>query len=261
MKIIPFAFSLLVLAVSGPLCQLKAQTQTKPSQVLADFRKDQQSSPSQIPAATQRAVLSKVFRKYFTDDSKCNTGFELSSKDYLKAARNAGQIVPSIVDSATGSFTAPGQSQTAYVISVNECNASHADNFGTKRIAIFAGQQLIADLDVDFHSSIFKKTDLDADGIDELLMTTGDMAQGVLTALATLFSFRGGQLKILEDFGTVLEDSCASEAPGSNARAAVLSIGAATPGKMPKIRSDIYSSSCRVGAKRWQFVATGKMPE
>jgi hypothetical protein len=210
---------------------------------------------------TQRAVLSKVFRKYLTDDSKCNSGFDLNSNDYLKAARNAGQIAPSIVDMATGSFTAAGQSQTAYIISVNECNASHADNFGTKRIAIFAGQQLIADLDIDFHSSIVRKTDLDADGIDELLMSTDDMAQGVLTGMATLFSFQGGRVKVLEDFGTVLEDSCASQSPGSNARAALLSIVPATPGKMPKIRSDIYSSSCRSGAKRWKFVVTGKMPE
>ncbi len=261
MKTIPLI--LLMVAITTP--GLLAQTQTTPAlrkqrQILFDFRVVRKSAAARIPLATQRTVLSQVFRKYLTDDAKCNPQFDASSgTDPLQAARNAGQIVPAIVDMASGSFTAPGQSQTAYVISVSECNASHADNFGTKRVAIFSGKKLIANMDVDFKSSIVRKTDLNGDGVDELLMTSGDMNQGTIIEMAALFGFQSGRLRLIEDFGTVTEDSCASGMPGSSAEASVLSFSDTEPGKMPRLRIDNYKASCR-NAKRWRFLSTGKMP-
>ena len=248
---------LLLLPFTTPL----AQRPVTPKQVLVDFRQNRITTPPKITPATQKFVLSKVFRRYLTDENKCNRNFAGNGvDDYLRAARNAGQIVPAIVDSVTGSFTAPGQTQTLYVISVSECNASHADNFGTKRVAIFSGQQLVADLDVDFRSTIEKKLDLNLDGLDELLMTSGDMAQGTLIEMASLLSFENGRLKVLEDFGTVTEDSCASGFPGSTAKGSVIWITPVPFGQMPKLRQDNYESPCRT-TKRWRFISTGKMQD
>jgi hypothetical protein len=231
----------------------------KPQQILFDFRVERMSGPPKIPFATQRRVLSRVFRKYLTDESKCSSQFDASNgSDPLKAARDAGQIVPSILDTATGSFTTSGRPETLYVISVSECNASHADNFGTKRVAIFAGQQLIADADVDFKSSIVRKTDLNGDGMEELLMASGDMHQGVLTETAALLGFQNGRVRIVEDFGTVTEDSCGSGVTGSSSKASVVSISDVVDGKMPRLRIDNFEASCRK-AKRWRFLSTGKM--
>ena len=114
--------------------------------------------------------MSTVFPKYLNAESKCKDVDTTGSEDYLAAMRKAGQIVPSILDMATGSFTASGQVETAYVISAGECNASHADNFGSKRLAIFSGNKLVLDVDANFKSSILKKTDLNPNGVDELLM-------------------------------------------------------------------------------------------
>ncbi len=228
-------------------------------QLLIDFRPNQNSSPVKIAPATQRTVLSKVFRRYLTDPNQCKSGFDASNgADPLAAARKAGQMVPSIVDVETGSFTAPGQTQTAYVIDVSECNASHADNFGTKRVAIFSGQQLVADVDADFMSEIVRKTDLNGDGIDELLMISGYMGQGTLTEMATLVSFQNGRRSVLQDLGTVVEDSCASGSPGSTSKASVLYTPAFAPGLMPKLTQENYVASCRA-TKRWRFVSTGMM--
>ena len=229
----------------------------KIAQVLMDFRVDRPVISVRIPPATRRTVLSKMFRRYLTDENKCNRDFATNSEDYLKAARNAGLIVPSIIDSATGSFTAPGQVQTAYLVSVSECNASHADNFGTKRLAIFSGQQMVADVDVDFKSSIIRKTDLDGDGVDELLMTSGDMNQGTQVEMGGLLEFRNGRMRLIEDLGTVYEDSCGSGMAGSSAQAAVITVQNAAPGRMPKLKIDNYETSCRKN-KRWRFVSTGK---
>lgn len=230
----------------------------KERQVLHDFRRENVGKSSRVPAATQRMVLSKVFRRYLTDDKKCRSDFEPSGDNYLASARNAGQIVPSIGDVVTGSFTAPGQTQTAYVIWTYECGATHADNYGSKRVAIFSGQQLVADVDADFNGNIVRKTDLDSDGVDELLMSAGDMAQGTVIEVAELVEFRNSRRRVIEDFGTVVEDTCASGFPGSSSRAAVISISDLEPGRMPKLRMDIYVSKCG-DVKRWRFQSTGKM--
>lgn len=231
----------------------------KDRQLLVDFRNDHASTPFKMTQAAQRTVLAKLFRRYLTDQNQCKPDFDASNgDDRLAAARKAGQMVPSITAMATGSFTAAGQTQTAYVIEVSECNATHADNFGTKRLAIFSGQQLVADVDADFMREIVRKTDLNGDGIDELLMTSGDMAQGTLIEMATLVSFQNGRRKVLQEFGTVVEDSCASGFKGSTSKASVLYTPAFAPGLMPKLIQENYVASCR-NTKRWRFVSTGMM--
>ncbi len=252
---------LLLLAFVAFVTGAPAQTPTmqKDRQVLLDFRIDRKLNDVRIPAATQRNVLSKVFRRYLTDSNRCNSGVDTSKgTDPLAEARKAGQMVPSIIDMTTGSFTAANQTQTLYVISVSECNASHADNFGTKRVAIFSGQQLVADVDADFASSIVRKTDLNSDGIDELLMNTGDMSMGTLTEMATLVSFQGGRRRVIQDFGAVVEDSCAAEMPSSTSEASVIYISDVVPGNMPKITQENYSSSCRGKTRHWRLVSRGK---
>jgi hypothetical protein len=262
MRKLPF----ILLTIAATANVILGQKEFKPipqktKQTVMDFRVTRNSPPPKIPVATQRAILGKVFKRFLNDAAKCNSQFEGNgTDDPLKAARNAGQIVPTINDMVTGSFTAPGQTQTAYVISVSECNASHADNYGTKRIAVFSGPQLVADLDVDFKDYVLLKMDLNSDGVDELLMTGGDMNQGIETEVAALVDLQSGKLKVIQDFGIVSEDSCASEMPGSTSKAALLSIMDLVPGTMPKIKMDNYVSSCR-GPKRWKFLSSGKMPD
>ena len=259
MKTVCFLLVLVSLAVAQKPAQQKAQ---KPAlqndrQVLFDFRNERTGAPT-IPKATERNVLSKVFHRYLTDENKCNPQFDASNgSDPLAAARKAGEIVPSISAVATGSFTAAGQSQTLYVISVSECNASHADNFGTKRAAIFSGQQLVADLDVDFRQNIERKTDLNNDGIDELLMTGGDMHQGVVEEMAALLNFQNGRMQVVHDFGFVVEDSCASMSRGSAAKASVLYISDVVPGNMPKLTMETYQAGCNK-TRRWRLISRGK---
>lgn len=231
---------------------------TKDRQILLDFRKERNLPAHKISAATQRTVLTKVFRRYLTDENRCSSQFfDNNTQEPLLAARRAGQIVPSITGTVTGSFTGPGKNETLYVIFVGECFASHADNFGSRRVAIFSGQQLVADVDVDFKQNIERKTDLNSDGIDELLMTSGYTNQGTTYEMATLFSFQNGRAQAIEDFGSVYEDYCASGSPGSNANASVIYLSDVFPGRMPKLTMENYTSSCRK-VRRWKFVSRGK---
>ena len=250
---------LILLVIASPVGAQNPPLQ-KGRQILLDFRKEQHNPPPKISAATERMVLSKMFRRYLTDQSRCNQNFDAgNNSDYLAAARRAGEIVPSIFTVATGSFTAAGQQQTLYLVSVSECNASHADAFGTKRVAIFNGQQLVADLDVNFKNNIEIKTDLNGDGIDELLLSSTDTHQGVVEEMATLVSFQNKQVQVIHDFGLVAEDSCASLMPGSASKASVLYISVDAPSTMPKFTMENYQAGCN-RAKRWRVISRGKMP-
>src|ERR1041385_8537591 len=102
MKPLILCLALISLAVAQkPMMQ-------KDRQVLFDFRGNDDTTTTKVTPALQRMVLSKVFRRYLTDTNKCNFPAD-AGEDYLAAARKAGQIVPSIGDVETGSFTAPGQ--------------------------------------------------------------------------------------------------------------------------------------------------------
>ena len=103
-----------------------------------------------------------------------------------------------------------------------------------------------------------RKTDLNSDGIDELLMNTGDMSMGTLTEMATLVSFQGGRRRVIQDFGAVVEDSCAAEMPSSTSEASVIYISDVVPGNMPKLTQENYSSSCRGKTRHWRLVSRGK---
>lgn len=227
---------------------------------LFDFRLETRSNPPRITAAMSRKVLSAVFPKYLSDSRYCKEDVDTAgAEDYLAGMRKAGQIVPAILDTVTGSFTAAGQDQVAYLISVGECNASHADNFGSKRLAIFSGNRLVMNADAEFMSGILKKTDLDMNGIDELLMSVSDMHQGILEEVAALFAVRGRSLAKIEDFAKVYEDSCASLMRGSAIKASVIFLGPAPSGRLPNFQVENYRSRCG-RTKQWKFASRGTTP-
>ena len=225
---------------------------------LFDFRLATRNNPPRTTRAIERKVLSTVFPRYLNDERNCKEDVDTPG-EYLAAMRKAGQIVPSILDAATGSFTAPGQDQVAYVISVGECNASHADNFGSKRLAIFAGNKLVLDTDVNFKSGILRKTDLNLNGVDELLMFGGDMHQGILIETAALYELQGMKLVVLQDFQKVYEDSCASLITGSGIEASVIFLPTARSGQMPAFEVENHRSRCGK-TKRWRLTSKGINP-
>jgi len=247
-----------VLLLSTLACS-KIAAQTNRDQ-LFDFRTETRNNPPRITSAASKKVLSAVFPKYLSDERFCKGDVGSSdAEDYLAAMRKAGQIVPAILDLATGSFTVRGEQQTAFLISVGECNASHADNFGSKRLAIFTGDKLVLNVDAEFKSGILAKTDFDANGINELLLNGGDMNQGILTETAALYEVRNRKLVNIKDFQKVYENSCATLMRGSGLQASVILIAPTRSDRMPDFPVENYRSACS-RTKRWRFMSKGVMP-
>jgi hypothetical protein len=112
---------LLLLLTLATLTMAQQAELKKDRQILFDFRNVRNTMPRKITPATERSVLTRVFRRYLTNQNQCNS-----------------QLL------------------------------------------------LVADVDVDFKENIERKTDLNGDGIDELLMTSGYTNQGTTTDQAAL---------------------------------------------------------------------------
>jgi len=69
--------------------------------------------------------------------------------------------------------------------------------------------------------------------------------------MAALLSLQNGRMRVIQDFGTVVDDSCATAMPGSTTKAAVLTVMNAAPGQMPRIKADKYVAGC-TKVKRWR---------
>ncbi|HXR99268.1 MAG TPA: hypothetical protein VN724_01820, partial [Pyrinomonadaceae bacterium] len=63
--------TLFLLLAFASFAAAQTPTMQKDRQVLLDFRIDRKLNDVRIPAATQRNVLSKVFRRYLTDSNRC----------------------------------------------------------------------------------------------------------------------------------------------------------------------------------------------
>src|SRR5258708_2137447 len=204
------------------------------NQLLFDFRHPPtKKSRPKLSAAAQDKIISTIFHSYLKEGERCSD--EIYS---IEEARAKGQISPTIEDSAIGSFTATGTKQTAYTINVGECNASHADGFGTKRLVIFENQKLVANVDADQHSEILQVFDLDQDGINELLLDGGFMNQGISVEHSILVDFQEGKLRVVHDFGQTSYDSCPSGQKKSSSGALAIFYTTLVKGQMPEFRTD-----------------------
>lgn len=149
-------------------------------------------------------VLRALFPRFHTNEAQCRDAGSLEN------ARIRGEIVPRVAAAVAGSFTAPRAQETLYLVSVGECFASHAENFGTQRLAVFRNGTIVANALADGSEYIARVADFDGDSQDELVMTGGFTNQGVTEGWATLKEFRGANLSVIADFGKVYEDTCGS---------------------------------------------------
>jgi hypothetical protein len=176
-------------------------------------------------AEERQAVLGALFPTFLDDANKCDTS--VTPID-LASQRGRGQVVPSIQGKVKGAFTAAGASETLYLVSVGECFASHADNFGSMMIAVFNGDKVVAKAITDGGTDIERIVDLTGDGKQELVLTTGFFQNGELTQTARIVNVAPDDLVVVKDFGGVMDDSCSADFGDKSSDFSVITVKAGT---------------------------------
>ncbi|HJU56480.1 MAG TPA: protein kinase [Pyrinomonadaceae bacterium] len=163
---------------------------------------------------------------------------------------------------AEGSFTAVGAKETAYIIDTH--SGSPADNDGPKYLAIFSGENYVADYPVPNLSLIVRPLDLNRDGVNELLLGYYYMQMGQAMEWAKLVHIQQGQLRVIKDFGTTYFNACEAELENNPGLAAAVVFQAPAPaGQMPELRVDNYKAACpSEGADaQWKYTNEAKLPD
>jgi serine/threonine protein kinase len=238
-------------------------------EMLYDFRqqRDSETTQKRLSIEEERKILSAIFKSYLTNESQCE-GYEgdVSNQEGLRTARNDGYIVPKIIDSATGSFTAPGMQQTAYLIMTGECGAPHVVNWGTKRLAVFSEDRLLVNVDIQDHTSIIGTYDLNGDGINELLLTGGYAQSGYIGEWGAIISVKDSRLHFDKKLESVWDSTCASMATKPSVTAAVIYYTRGAGDTPPEIRVDNYQAKCVEDEEApkpsaFRYISSGKLPK
>ena len=176
--------------------------------LLFDFRNPPPSRTAPAaPAENQHRLLSAVFPRYLAKTSDCVSDSLSTDAAELKAAREAGQIVPQLGAAVEGSFTAAGARQTAYLIQVGECGAWTRSYWGTYRLAVFEGERLVAAVEAR-GEAIAAAMDVNGDGIEEILISGCGFGTGTVTCTAAFVSMAKGSMRVIRTFPEVYNDPC-----------------------------------------------------
>lgn len=161
----------------------------------------------------------------------------------LAGARRLGAASPVVDSLKEGSFGGPGQKETAYLVHVGECNGTHADGFGSKRLVVLNQGRVVANLEVPFEH-LETTRDVDGDGVDELLLSGGGMGQGLLVLHAQLANVKPDRLLPRRAFDEVLTDGCGSSLGGNEASGSRISYVPGQKGELPAFHMERVRSTC-----------------
>lgn len=164
-----------------------------------------------------------LFAKLFPVYQKDLAGRSCDKSSTMAEARALGEFVPEITGRAEGSFTATNAKEVLYLINLNECNASHAENFGSSLFVVMnhAGEVILRVRD-EGRQDVLEIVDLDGEGREELLLDASFFGMGISTSSLRLVEFRRGSssqktvkgsLRVIRDFGVTYENDCNGSGP------------------------------------------------
>lgn len=200
-------------------------------QILWDFRKDSALDSQKISKAETSAVL-----KYLFGD-EANQKIEIRNR-------------------VSGAFTKPNAKETLYYLSgcedddskqfTTDCPHVSWDSVGW--LAIYDGTTPVLKINEALGSRIEKVTDVNGDGISEILSFGGYNGMGISNESLSLGQISAGKYQAITDFQGYV-DNCAEgdtvAAGDKSARAAVISYMPANGGKMPEFSADYFKGKCK----------------
>jgi S1-C subfamily serine protease len=240
--------------------------------VLFDWRKTDSFKPATVDKDLEKRIIEEVSKVHREKPPAPAPSPQGSPQATETPGEEPPWLKPSEMDNAvitgvsTGSFTAAGLQQTAYLIDTR--TGSHADNFGPKYLAIFNGETYVADFPVSNLSLILQAYDLNRDGINELLLAYSYTQMGEVQEWAKLVQVSQGKLRIIRDFGTTYRLTCGSEsASDKGIDSSVIFFAPPAPNnQMPDFRVDNYRAPCTAegtepAREQWKYTSTGKLTD
>jgi hypothetical protein len=189
------------------------------------------------PGGSDGAAMAALFPKQLRSLEECPADAPADAAAQIAM----GLTMPILEQAVHGSFTRSKADQIAYVVHLNTCNTSHAENFGPTRIYVVEAGKTVAEGD---GSHVNRVLDIDQDGADELVVSAGGIGQGILEENAKVLALSGGNIRVMQDFGSVLVDDCGTMLPGA---ASKLTRVLVTPGKgAVKFEKKVESHPCDV---------------
>lgn len=205
-----------------------------PDLVLFDYRKDKAFPRPELSPEELRKIFVAVYGE----------GFE--------------KYEPLIRSAAEGAFTKAGTRQTAYLIQPNNAGdtTTDAEPAPEAQLAIFEGDQLAARLNIggdnflrraNHYANILRLSDLNGDGINELLLGASYFNRGINLSWARLVEIGDGRLKLIKDFGVIDEDTCDSEREARITSGVIRRTTAGGKSAPPRFKIDFYRGPCPPG--------------
>lgn len=246
--------------------------------VLYDWRKADSFKPGGVDKELEKRIIEAVARAHHekpaTPVPSASPLASPQTGENENQTQSQGErpwFLPDEMDNAvitgvsTGSFTAAGLQQTAYLIDTR--SGSPADNFGPKYLAIFNGETYLADFPVQNLSLILQAYDLNRDGINELLLGYAYTQMGEQQEWAKLLQVSQGKLRIIRDFGTTYRSTCGNDnVSDKGIDSSVIFYAPAAANQMPDFRVDNYRAACpaqgtELTPELWKYTSTGKLPD
>ena len=166
----------------------------------------------------------------------------------LEWARVHGYFRPRVYKWRGGSFTEPHVGEALYQINVGECNAqSGRFAYGSVQLAVYRGPVLRASVNTVSGTDVYPIGDVNDDGVDELLVARDEHDYSGGFVRFSLVSLKGGELRLIHDFGTVGAHYNWDNSTNDYAiEVAVLSYIPKEHGQLPDFYCDIYRGHCSV---------------
>lgn len=228
--------------------QQATTTQTVVTQT-SETKPDQQNSSANnqenAPASNQDRGILIDYRREQSETNAAHLS-QQRQQEILRAVygAKATQDNLAINSTAQGAFTRAGAKETVYLIQPGGPAAIDPSSLKKITLAILGeDNRLVAKISTSDHNFIVGHTDVNSDGINELLLEGGFYNMGTLLNWVELVELTGGRLHVIKDFGKISENPCDGDNE-KDAIAGVISYAPTAGQAWPDFKVDFYKAHC-----------------
>lgn len=218
-------------------------------------QKQAENKPAEDKKAAEKIVLWD-FRK--SSDEKREAATEAEADIVLKyLLGETWDQELGITSKVSGAFTKANAKETLYFVTgckdedgkfVSNMTCGHVGWHTDGRIAIYDGTTPVLKTEEALGYGILKVTDVNGDGVSEILSSSGYAQSGIQTESLALGQISGGKYQSIKGFSGYADD-CAfgvrSSGEALKAVAAVISYAPAKDGKMPEFSEEYFRGICK----------------